>query len=59
MALVPLDSHTGGPPFSLSKEIYDELLLDNFTKIFIEQPIKNFSSVAPDSHLIAVYQRKD
>jgi hypothetical protein len=34
--MYPLSDHVGGPPFSLSIEIYKELLLDAFELISIE-----------------------
>ncbi|CAG8557751.1 135_t:CDS:2 [Paraglomus brasilianum] len=35
--MYPLGDHTDGPPFALSKEIYDQLLSENFTLIYYDK----------------------
>ncbi|BFZ53790.1 hypothetical protein PYCC9005_000821 [Savitreella phatthalungensis] len=57
----PLDAgHGGGPPFSLTTELYDELLLSQgFKRIYREKPGKSFDLEMSKKDLIAVFRRTE
>lgn len=50
--------HEGGPPFSLTPEIYDDLLLPYFDKIYHQKPEKSFDLELSKNDMIAVYRKK-
>lgn len=56
--LDPLDDHEGGPPFSLSSKVYNELLSDDFDLVIHEKPKAGFNLELSKHDMIAVYRRK-
>ncbi|ORY83608.1 S-adenosyl-L-methionine-dependent methyltransferase [Protomyces lactucae-debilis] len=53
----PLDEHEGGPPFSLTSALYDELLLGAFDKVYFERPTKSFKLETSKLDMIAVFKK--
>lgn len=54
----PLDDHEGGPPFSLSTAIYNDLLSNDFDLIIHEKPTATFNLELSRHDMIAAYRRK-
>ena len=50
--------HEGGPPFSLTPEIYDDLLLPHFDKVYHQKPGRGFDLELSKNDMIAVYRRR-
>lgn len=48
----------GGPPYSVSEQAYDEVLLANFDKVYSRQPTKMAEGREPGRDRMLVYRRK-
>lgn len=48
----------GGPPYSVSEEAYDKVLLANFDKVYSKQPTKMAEGREPGRDRMIVYRRK-
>ncbi|KAL7343070.1 thiol methyltransferase 1 [Rhodotorula toruloides] len=55
----PIDGdREGGPPYSVSEEAYDKVLLANFDKVYSKQPTKMAEGREPGRDRMIVYRRK-
>ncbi|KAI8078934.1 S-adenosyl-L-methionine-dependent methyltransferase [Gilbertella persicaria] len=54
--MFPLDVHEGGPPFTVSEELYHDLLDENFDLIYIKDAVGHSTRLGREK--IAVWKRK-
>ncbi len=54
----PLDKHEGGPPWSLSSELYEELLSPYFDNIWLKKPNKGFDLELAKHDVMSVWRKK-
>ncbi|TPX58178.1 thiopurine S-methyltransferase [Powellomyces hirtus] len=58
--MYPLASHEGGPPYALSLDLYDQLLLKYFDQVHIEDVVERFhKNKETIGEKVAVWKRKD
>ncbi|CAD6582590.1 MAG: hypothetical protein CYPHOPRED_002074 [Cyphobasidiales sp. Tagirdzhanova-0007] len=48
----------GGPPYSLSPELYEPVLSESFDRVYLEKPTRLGSEGRPGAEMMAIWKRK-